>query len=93
MEGLDSCPLGLLLHWCVDVWWMDGEAPSYSQDGGKAVGTLRVVEQNCALAHVRLQPAMLAMEGKGVLVVEGTDVVVQPLRPSWWPASWGKEEG
>lgn len=63
------------------------------QEGGKAVGTLRMVEGDRALAHVRLQPALLAMEGQGRLMVADTDVAVLPVRPSWWPASWGKEEG
>lgn len=49
---------------------------------------MRVVAQDRALAHLRLQHAMQAMEGQGKLVVADTDVVVQPSRPDWWPASW-----
>jgi hypothetical protein len=63
--------------------------------GGGSVGSVRAVEGDLALVHVRLGPALLAAESKQPeqrLVVGGSDVGVEPWRPRWWPAEWGSEE-
>lgn len=71
------------------------------------VGTLLAVDPatGAGLAHLRLAPALAAMQGDAVLQVAGGQQqssgssngeavasVVMPHRPQWWPAEWGYEE-
>jgi hypothetical protein len=62
---------------------------------GDSVGTVRAVQGDLALVHVRLAPALQAAESQQPeqqLVVGGSSVGVRPWRPSWWPPEWGTEE-
>ena len=72
-------------------------------DNGDVVGSVRACAQDWALAHIKLLPALQAAEppaGPGPstnLFVRGSQgqtlVKVTPVRPQWWPAEWGTEEG
>lgn len=64
---------------------------------GKAVGTMRAVGGDWGLALLRLQAALPIADGVAdskELVVEtagGGSCGVVPVRPAWWPVSWGRE--
>eukprot|EP00850_Spirogloea_muscicola_P018380 SM000168S02579 [mRNA] locus=s168:33016:35003:+ [translate_table: standard] len=60
-------------------------------EGGKKVGTVTAASGPRGLAHLRLQPAL---RENAALVVEGEGAAgVRVVRPKWWPAEWGHEEG
>lgn len=58
-----------------------------------SLGTLCGVCHDLALAHMRLSPALLSMEGKAVLRGAESGLQLAPWRPHWWPPEWGTEEG
>jgi folate-binding protein YgfZ len=58
---------------------------------GKSIGTIRAMDKDIGLAHLRLKEALeAASSGNCSLRTEG-GVEVRPRRPSWWPATWGLE--
>lgn len=61
---------------------------------GAVVGTLRAAVGGVGLAHMKLATALLAQRGQARLMVKSGDhsIQIEPLRPKWWPDSWGYEE-
>lgn len=64
----------------------------------KAVGKVRVVEDDVGLAVLRLGRVMQALDaGRPLYVAAGGEfgeghVEATVWRPDWWPAAWGREE-
>ncbi len=60
---------------------------------GRSIGTIVAAEGDVGLAHLRLAPALAAAAGNSKLLAGTDGVQVVPVRPRWWPAEWGLEEG
>lgn len=60
-------------------------------DGGDtAVGTVRGMSGDYGIAYIQLAAVGKAEAGSTLQAKSGA--VVQPYRPRWWPAEWGREE-
>lgn len=57
---------------------------------GKSIGTIRAVDNDIGLAHLRLKETLEAVSSGKTLRAEG-GVDIHPRRPSWWPTTWGLE--
>lgn len=57
----------------------------------RSVGKIIAASQDVVLVLVRLKAALLAAGGQSSLYVAGTNAVLRPECPSWWPESWRAE--
>lgn len=59
------------------------------QDGStRSVGRVIAVCRDTVLVLVQLKAALQAAAGHSMLLVAGSNTVLQPWCPPWWPTAW-----
>ena len=62
------------------------------QDGStRSVGKIVAVCDDVALVLVRLKAALQSAGGETPLLVAGSNTIVKPWFPPWWPEDWKVE--